>query len=57
MSTNQQDKRITKQIRIGEDTHRILKLRSIELGKTMSKLADEILQKYFKDYADSEEDN
>ncbi len=43
MSTKLQ-KRKTKQIRIGEINHRLLKLRSIQGGVTISKLADEILQ-------------
>ena len=43
MSTKQQNKRITKQIRVREDLHRKLKLEAIHRGKTMSKIIDEII--------------
>jgi len=49
MSTKLQ-KRITKQIRISKKIHISLKLRAIKNEKTMSKLADQIIQRYLKKY-------
>lgn len=48
MSTKPQNKRITKQIRVGEYLHRRLKLEAVKEGKTISKLADKIIGEYFK---------
>ena len=46
MSTKLQNKRITKQIRVSERLHRMVKLEAARQGKTMSKLIDEIIEKY-----------
>ncbi len=48
MSTKPQNKRITKHIRVNEQIHRRLKLAAIREGKTMSKLADKIIEEYFE---------
>jgi len=48
MSTKPQNKRITKHIRVSEPLHRKLKLEAIKEGKTMSKLADKIIEQYFE---------
>ncbi len=48
MSTIPQNKRITKQIRVSEPNHRKLKFEAINLGKTISKLADKIIGDYFR---------
>jgi len=46
MSTKRQNKRITKQIRVSERFHWRIKLEAARQGKTMSKLIDEIIEKY-----------
>ncbi len=49
MLTNQQSyKRITKQVRVGVEVHKILKLKSVESGMTISKLLDEICMWHFE---------
>jgi len=49
MSTILQNKRITRQVRISERNHRIVKLEAAKSGKTISKLVDEIIEEYLKD--------
>ena len=46
MSTKIQ-KRETKQVRVGIGNHKILKLRAIEKGTTISQLLDEVIHYYF----------
>ncbi|OHB14762.1 MAG: hypothetical protein A2431_00300 [Candidatus Zambryskibacteria bacterium RIFOXYC1_FULL_39_10] len=41
-------KRETRLIRISTDNHKLLKWKSTDKGKTMSKLTDEIFTDYFK---------
>lgn len=43
----QKQKRVTKQIRISEELHRLIKLESVRSNTTLSKLADEIMFGYF----------
>jgi len=47
MSTNPQNRRITKHIRVSEQIHRQVKLEATKQGKTISKFVDEIIEKYF----------
>lgn len=46
MSTKQQNKRVTKQIRISEHIHRLIKLEAVNKGETISKLVDKIIKNY-----------
>jgi predicted HicB family RNase H-like nuclease len=48
MSTKQQIRRKTKQIRIDEQLHRLLKLEAVKQNKTISKFADEIIKGYLE---------
>ena len=54
MSTKLQNKRITKQIRVDELLHRRIKLEAVKQGRTISNLADEIIEKYLTCEGDSQ---
>lgn len=47
MSTNLQ-KRLTKQVRVGNEFHKRLKLQAIEEGITLSKLLDRICEEFLE---------
>ena len=49
MSTNQQNKRKTKQVRVEESVHKKLKFEAVNQNSTISKLLDEIAKDYFKE--------
>jgi len=49
MSTNPQNKRITKQIRVFKDVHKRLKFEAVRNEITISRLADYIINNYFKE--------
>jgi len=58
MSTNpQNNKRITKQIRISLDIHRKLKLKAVNQNTTISKLADHIIGNFINNNNTQDYDN
>ncbi len=56
MSTKIQ-KRETKQIRISESLHRLIKLESAKIGKTISRLVDGILINHFDEKEHEKQNN